>query len=560
MKPNKLSIILYLIMLLSSCHSSQDELMLARLKQLDTLIENNPEDVRDSLLQITPSKLSRYNNAYHGLLKTISDDKTYVEFTSDSLINETEKYWQRHQKGSELHIRSLIYQSIVRYRMGIKDSTAFVPLKEAEQLYNNLNKPKSNVGYYMYYYLGKTLENDNVKQATDYYKKALQLAEKENEVLHIFDTTLALFWNQMENREYNNANIYLEQLEKNLTDNIDEQYYFLNAKSIYLNTQHEYEKALEINKKRIQLLSQVKEKTEIFKLYYSIADDYLSINQLDSAISYIEKSIEHIPDSNYILNQLIYEKAAEISEIRYDYISANNYRKKLLDVKNKTISQERNTTIVELEKKYNHATSENKIIREKAKNKLYFSIIILLILTTIVLINHLNQKKKTSQSKILAIRNEKIAEELKHKLLENESKNLRIENEKKELTNELYNQMLSHFFELENELRKIVDKSRLTNPDFADLIDGLRNTMSNKLIDSFADKITHKEFTSLTGVTLPTDITNSEFLMLFLINSKLSNKEMSIVFKTTPSSIRSRKHLLKKKMSDSGADISFFDK
>lgn len=45
------------------------------------------------------------------------------------------RYYTRHGKGTDAHIRSLVYRGIVRYRMGITDSAVFAPLKEAEQLY-----------------------------------------------------------------------------------------------------------------------------------------------------------------------------------------------------------------------------------------------------------------------------------------------------------------------------------------------------------------------------------------------------------------------------------------
>ena len=110
-------------MLLAACNRERNEAMLLHLQQLDTVLDDNPEAIKDSLLQINPADLSQSNKAYYNLLKTIADDKTYFNFTNDTLINDVEKQLHRHQKGSELHIRSLIYQGIVRYRMGITDSS-----------------------------------------------------------------------------------------------------------------------------------------------------------------------------------------------------------------------------------------------------------------------------------------------------------------------------------------------------------------------------------------------------------------------------------------------------
>ena len=302
----------------------------------------------------------------------------------------------------------------------------------------------------------------------------------------------------------------------------------------------------------------IKEKPEMFRLYYSISDDYINLNQPDSALLYIEKSIEYITDSNYVLNYLLYEKAAEISEVQNNYIVANDYRKKSMEFRNKTISQERNITILELEKKYNHAEAENRVIKEKAKSRLYILMTLLLLLTTFILINYLHQNKKKNQLKVKVIESEKEAESLKRIISDTELERLRVENEKKDLTNDLYNQILKQFFELENGLREIADKSKLSNPDFADKIEELRNTMSKNIIDQFAYKVDKMQFGQVSGVFLSDKLNNSELLMYFLISCNLTNKELSIIFRSTPSSIRSRKHLLKNKMIELGADTSLF--
>lgn len=551
--------ILLISLLLAACSHERNEIMLLHLQQLDSVLDYNPEAIKDSLQQINISDLSQSNRVYHNLLKTIADDKTYFDFTSDSLINDVEKHLHRHQMGSEFHIRSLIYQGIVRYRMGVTDSTVFLPLKEAEKLYANLESTNPKIGYMLYYHLGSIIEdNGNAKHATNYYKKTLQMAEAEKNPSHVFDCTLVLFWNQMRVEEHDTAEYYLNQLEKHPGKSVNEEYYFLNAQSAYLNSQDRNAEALEINKKRVNLAPKLKGKPEIFKLYYSISDDYLKLNQPDSALLYIEKSVNHIADSNYVLNYKLYEKAAQISERQNNYVAANDYRKKSMDFRNKTISQEKNTTILELEKKYNHAEAENKVIKEKAKNRIYILFVSILLVMLLALYNHLKDKKKRSLLIINSINKEKEAQELRSKLLEHEAESLRTEYEKKELTNELYNQMLNQFFKLENELRDIADKSRLSNPDFADKIEELRNTMSKNLIESFAEKITHKQFAILTGISLPDNISKSELLMLFLISCNITNKELAIVFRTTPPSIRSRKHLLKNKMIELGADTSFF--
>lgn len=92
-----------------SCSRERDEGLYSRLFQWDALLQEQPEAIRDSLVTLRPGELSQANRAYYGLLKTIADDKTYVDFTSDSLINSVESYFHEQAFGSNHHIRALTY-------------------------------------------------------------------------------------------------------------------------------------------------------------------------------------------------------------------------------------------------------------------------------------------------------------------------------------------------------------------------------------------------------------------------------------------------------------------
>lgn len=559
MNKYELSIIIYISLFLVSCKSNINDLMLERLINLDILIEEDLESTSDSLKQIQYSKLNKFNKAYYGLIKTIVDDKYYMDFKNDSLIQESQKYFYSYNNGTDLHIRSLIYQGIVLYRIGVRDSTAFIPLKYAESLYSKQTNQSTSTGWLMYCHLGKIhSDKTNYSISNNYYLLALNIALKENNPSRIFDTKLALFWNNMKMERFDSAYTYLQELEESQTKSIDEEYYLLNASSAYLSFQNNHMDALNINKKRIKLIPHVKDKPDIFRSYYSICDDYLNLGMLDSAMIYIEKSIAHVTDTNYVLNYLLYEKAAHILEMQGNYVSANSYIKESVEIRNKTVSKEIDISILELETKYNHAESENKALRAEATTRAAALIILILILCIVLLINHLNRKRRKNKIEKDIIENEKKTIELNKKISEAESTALRIENEKLELTNKVYGQMLNQFFILENELRKIADKSKLSNPDFAEKIEELRNIMSKSLIEKFDEEITSSKFWIMTGIYVPTNLNKSERFMLFLIYCNISNSNMAIILKTSPSSVRSRKSILKNKLLISGLDTSYF--
>ena len=194
---------LSVIFLFLSCGEERNDPIYTRLQQWDTLLSAHPEAVQDSLQTIDPEHLSHAQNAYFGLLKTISDDKTYIDFTSDSLISEVEQYYKDHERTSFYHIRSLLYQAIVRYRMGISDSTVMTPLKDAETYFHYQQDQSPETGFMIHYYLGEVLTgNAQSKLALPYYQKSLDFAKTLKSKRHLYDayTVSRLSWAYCESR------------------------------------------------------------------------------------------------------------------------------------------------------------------------------------------------------------------------------------------------------------------------------------------------------------------------------------------------------------------------
>ena len=125
----------------TSCNKVNDRDVFQHLTELDAQLDTQPRQVSDSLKTLDVNEFSRSNRVYYNLLKVISDDKTYANFTSDSLINAVNDYYRLHDRKNRNYIRSLAYQGIIRTRMGVKDSTVFEPLKEANRLFQSMEVP-----------------------------------------------------------------------------------------------------------------------------------------------------------------------------------------------------------------------------------------------------------------------------------------------------------------------------------------------------------------------------------------------------------------------------------
>lgn len=546
--------------LLLACSRGDNNAVYEHLSRLDAMLDDRPQAVSDSLKQLNPESLSRGNRAYYGLLKTIVDDKTYAEFTSDSLINSVQRYYNRHGNGTDAHIRSLVYQGIVRYRMEITDSTVLIPLKQAEQLFKKQKKQNPSIGYLMNYYLGEILaENNDRRNAFRYYNKALQFAGKENNNSHLFDSYLALFWSEMLQSKYNEGKLYLDTLAVFANPNSDAMYSLLNAQSIYYDTQGEYEKALEIKKRQKNILSQIKKKADLFRIHYAISDRYKNLNQLDSAFYYGNLAIEHIVDTTYILNYVLYENMADIAEKKHDYITANEYRRKAAEIHEQTIRRETDTRVLELEKQYNLTEAENSALRAQRHSRFFITTTIIAVLFMLMLYMYFSKQKalvvirnKQLEAEKNAVQAREAATQAQARELEAKTRLIQQQTIIKEQMLHIYGAFLKQYAEQQSLFKGVTNKLRgkmLHEP--ADLIEQMLKSGQREFSTITAQLFTAEKLRELLNIHSSLDYLNdSERLILFMLACKAENKDIAALLNTTPISLKARKTQLKKKITD----------
>ncbi|HBG41314.1 MAG TPA: hypothetical protein DDW85_07855 [Porphyromonadaceae bacterium] len=546
-------IIACLLFLFISCRQADNEAAFAVLQKWDTLLPQAPYSVKDSLAAFHPEKLSSGNRAYYGLLKTIADDKTYTPFASDSLINSVEKYYRRYRYASDNHIRALTYQSIVRTRIGITDSTVYIPLKMAEKLFLRTDTNDPRIGYLIYYYLGDIhCNNTNYNEASAYFRKALLYAKKEENQPHIYDIYLALFWNAIKRRNINEGKSYLKALQTLPGKTVDERYFLANAEAVYYDIRKEYAKALEKEREQLTLSSHMKEKMNPLKACYSFSERFLNLNQLDSAMHYALLAIKHITDTTYTYHYLLYENVANIVEKQGDYLSANNYRKKAAEVHNSAIQHHTHANILELEKKYNLSEARNETLRMEKKTQLFTFIILLLVLVIILFILYFSRK-----AAIAALTKQKLLEE--NKRAEAEARLLRVETEQKAQIFGIYKKMITQDSDFHKELLHKREKYIKTNPELVKVIDQLQQHSRKNFKEELLNVIPTVIFKKYVRDMLPPETNDTEKLILFLLACKVSNKEIALILRMTDESLRSRKYILKDKFKKNGLDTALFN-
>ncbi|MCK9288152.1 MAG: hypothetical protein M0P29_11380 [Sphaerochaetaceae bacterium] len=545
--------LLTILFLASSCNRSDDEIMVMRMNRWDSMLDQDPQRVVDSLKTIDREDLSRSGKAYYDLLKVISDDKTYVNFTSDSLINSVSDYYRSANPEHNNFIRALAYQGIVRTRLGVKDSTVYEPLREAGKLLSDRPDSDPSLGYMIHYFLGNIHYNSrNYPSANEYFQSTIKFAKAEKDSIHLFDTYLALYWNEMQQRKFNTGAIYLDSLSAFFGLLPGKDYFVLNAQSIYYDITGQPEKALEIEKKQLDLVEKQKEDIDLSRLYFVISDRYVGINQMDSAMHYAQMAIDQIGDSSK-LNYLYYHNIANIAEKMGEFALSNQYLREAMDLHNQSLKERLDVQIAEMEKKYNLAEAENEVLRTREQiSKIIIISLIAIVLLAFVALYAIWMRRNT-QLRLLETEHRVKQQQLQADILKEEAG-------KRRWLLQLYGNISDRLTFLQNEFEKLADRYVSVNQK-------VHNEMHRIL------KSTDADLRDITKTLVPDDVTFTTYtgldnqehafsvnekLLLMLLACNADNRQLATFLNTSIDSIRVRKSQLKKKMSEKGLDTALF--
>jgi hypothetical protein len=546
--------LLAVIVLVTSCDNGSDKAMLQRLKTWDAVIDSLPAQISDSLKTLDENQLSRSNRAYYHLLKVIADDKTYVNFTSDSLINSVSDYYRTHDPKNRNYIRALAYQGIVRTRMGVKDSTVFEPLKEADRLFQSMVPSDPTLGYLINYFLGNIhYNNRNYPTANDYFLRTLGYARQENDSIHLFDTFLALYWNEMQKKDFVKGKIYLDSLSSFFNRLPGKDYFILNAQSIYYDIMDKPEKALEKEKAKLSLFDEQEEAIDLSRVNFNISNIYVGLNQLDSAMLYAQMAIDLIKDSTYRQNHLYYQNVANIAEKQLNFELANSYRKKAAEFYKNSVDDRLNTQIAELEKKYDLTAAENEILRTRQQNLIIIIGALILMIVLIMILMYARSVRRMSKLKLLEAENRMKQQEFQANIMKEEAG-------KRKWLLQLYSHISGRLTSLHEEVDTLSQKYISANPKVYKELEKIIKTTDTDLRDITKTLATDDEtFYAYTHLDDKEGIFNTnEKMLLMLLACDADNRQLATFMNTSVESIRVRKSQLKKKMLEKGLDTTLF--
>ena len=537
-----------------SCGDKVNEHLYQRLSSWDSMIDSEPQRVSDSLRMIQPEDLDRATKAYHGLLKVISDDKTYVNFTSDSLINSVSDYYRFYDPKSSNYIRALAYQGIVRTRMGVRDSTIFEPLREAGKLFLSMQNPDPSIGYLINYFLGNIhYVNRSNTVADEYFRKALNYAYQERDSIHLFDTYLALYWNEMVPKKIETGKLYLDTLSSFYNRLLGKNYFILNAQSIYYDVIGEPENALEREKELLQITYNQKESIDLSRLYYNISDRYTGLEQLDSAMLYAQMAIGSIQDTTYRQTYLYYQNVANIAEKQGNLSLSNEYLRNAFSLYSQSIRDRLDTRIVELEKKYDLTEAENEALRAKQQNLRIIIGMLILTMVLVFILMYARKVRRTAKLKLLQAEYKMQQQELQAKILREEAG-------KRKWLLQLYSHISGRLAFLQGEFETLTQRYISSHPKvYREMETILKNTNTDLRDITKAIATDDEAFYAYTHLEDEEGVLNTtEKMMLMLLACDADNRQLATFMNTSLESIRVRKSQLKKKMQGKNMDTALF--
>lgn len=545
---------LFCLVICHSCRNKADQHVYQRLSQWDGMVDSMPQYVSDSLQQIDPENLDRFSRAYYGLLKVISDDKTYINFTNDSLINSVADHYRLHDPKNSHYIRALAYQGIVRTRIGVKDSTVYEPLREADRLFVAMTEPDPSLGYLINYFLGNIhYNNRNYVLADEYFRRTLDYARQEKDSIHLFDTYLALYWNEMRREKFDRGKLYLDTLSSFYNQLSGKDYFILNAQSIYYDVTGEPEKALEREKAKLTLYDNQDESIELSRVYFNISNIYAGLEQLDSAMLYAGMSIDMIEDTSFMQNYLYYQNIANIAEKQGNFVLSNEYLRSAFDLYNQSISTRLDTRIVELEKKYDLSEAENEVLRARQQNLRIIIGALILVIILIVILMYAWKVRRATKLKLMQA-------EYKMKQQELQAKILREEDGKRKWLLQLYNHISGRLSFLQGEFESLTQRYISSHPKVYREMEKILKNTDTDLKDITKSLGTDNEtFYAYTRLNDDEGILNAtERMLLMLLACNADNRQLATFMNTSLESIRVRKSQLKRKMQEKNMDTSLF--
>jgi tetratricopeptide (TPR) repeat protein len=537
------------------CQAPYQKEINEKLVSVDSLIEEDVQAAEDSLSLIHLEDLDKENLAYYHLLKTIIGSKLNYEFLNDSAISASVESFRKPIPHRNL-ARSLIFQGIVRHRVeNISDSLVFVSFKEVESLVNSYPNIVSGQDLVkLWFYLGLLhKENQNFQLADEYLNLALRKAKEVGDVESVVVTSLVVFWNDLRNGQKDKALSVLDDLDELEGITTERQYDITNAKAAYYMLSGNYNSALDGYLKLESLASGMQEKPRLSNVYYSICSAYKGMGKMDSAFFYAQKAVEHFADSvGEFHDSYLFVNLAEVAAGQDKNKLAVKHYRNAVEFLLKKVDERSKKRILELEKQYDLSQAKVETLKQKQKFQrfVFLAGALLILLVFVFLFYFVNLKRSRVELENERLMRMSAEKEVAGKMRERHQRKhlLRFYQliTQREMVAQQRFDMLS---------QKYVKSDPSAHNELQTELGALKEEFSGMMYDLMNDDL----FYANVDVPQSFPLTNTEKVILFLLNYEIPSSEIATVLGISANNLRVRKSNLKKRIVENLSDYPSID-
>lgn len=531
----KIFVLLFLIFVMS-CNSAKNEndKLDSQMQSWERLVILDSDALLDSLKTIDKASLSDDNEAYYYLLTSMAKERSGVSFRDkdEENITKTLQWYKVHDKDGENYCKALLYNGIVIVSNSNKrDTLAYDYILKADSVYQEKQVNDKYTLAKCYEYKSRILKAQNAYPLAEIYLgKALKATTDLNDSIGILRLKTKLFRLYLSMGKLSKAfqNISEFQFEQNTSPLI--QYELNNAFYLFYSSARDTEMAITYLKRMIEIARKNDLKDiDYANLNYRLAIYYELHGPKDSTNTFYLKALDETNDSLTSQGPTYFSKYASYLEKNGQYELAYKYQREGYDRLRKYSARNTHQKLLEIDNKSELINLSSKL--EKAA-KFYMYMLSLAVILFLVIIYLLFRNRFLKNSNISTA--------------DIESKDWLIAEISKANSS-----AMPRFIE---EVFDESERFRRHNPEFADKIQKSVKSARDEMKAQYSLIVDDQRFVFafpyvnyLKPICSPIDI-----LMLVLIKSGLTSKEIAQVLSIQYSSVRARRSKIKDAITESG--------
>ncbi|MGC3977499.1 MAG: hypothetical protein QM751_04260 [Paludibacteraceae bacterium] len=313
---------------------------------------------------------------------------------------------------------------------------------------------------------------------------------------------------------------------------------------VYLSYNKEYTESIKIQKNYLNLTDK-KDSTILYKIYYSLSNNYEALKDYKNAYYYAQLSKSYFKDTLNYADFLLYKHLGDLA-LKADELksSAYAYQKAFLR-QNESITRQTDKKVLEIEKKYHYQKNENEQL--KAQKTLYVLLFLCILMALMLFIGLLLRNRH-----LIKERNGKLKTENDRIKFENEEKILKQTTLQKTWINTVY----AYIVENNSEQMDVYYKLRIhpqikKDKSLSELVDNMENNYKIRTNSVSKLQLDEYTFSQLTGMTPEQAqlLNDSDKLLFALLKCDLKYRQIAAILGSSYDSIRMRKRYILDKLS-----------